>query len=161
MTESCNKTGEVRLANGEYESEGRLEICANGVWGTVCNNYNRRYSGFDLHAAAVACRQLGYSGYGELATWSLSVQCNYWTRTIPSGVIVNVFFGEGSFAVPIHLDRVDCDGTESNLLECSHNPIGENDCAHDKDVGIMCEQKQGSYRVLLLLYIHAYNLYYS
>ena len=70
MSEPCNENGAVRLANGEYESEGRLEICARGEWGTVCNDRNggRHPDGFDLNAAIVACRQLGYTRYGELAT---------------------------------------------------------------------------------------------
>ena len=77
------------------------------------------------------------------------IQRNYSTPIILSDVTRNVFFGEADSEVPIHLDEVNCDGTESNLLNCSHNPIGEHDCAHDEDVGIMCERQQGSYRVLL------------
>ena len=74
MPESCNKDGTVRLVNGEYETEGRLEICVNGKWGTVCNDYWKYYYGrdvygFDHDAATVVCRQLGYCTYGELASW--------------------------------------------------------------------------------------------
>ena len=65
MLKSCGENGMVRLVNGEYEGEGRLEICVNGEWGTVCNDR------FDLDAARVVCRQLGYSEDSELATWSL------------------------------------------------------------------------------------------
>ena len=79
MPELCRESGDndgmVRLVNGEYESEGRLEICARGKWGTVCNDRNggRHRDGFDLNAAIVACRQLGYSGHGELAIRSYMV----------------------------------------------------------------------------------------
>ena len=47
--------GEVRLAGGHIPSEGRVEVCFNGHWGTVCNN------GWDSRDATVVCSQLGYN----------------------------------------------------------------------------------------------------
>ena len=56
------------MVNGSLESEGRVEICINGVWGTVCDDH---FDYWDTNAARVVCRQLGYdvnTGGGELVT---------------------------------------------------------------------------------------------
>ena len=44
--------GDVRLSNGTNALEGRVELCFNGAWGTVCNNR------FDSEDAQVICNQL-------------------------------------------------------------------------------------------------------
>ena len=51
------------------ESAGRVEICVNGVWGTVCDTHYYYYYYEDNNVASVVCRQLGYDvnpGRGEL-----------------------------------------------------------------------------------------------
>ena len=61
-TERANCTmGDVRLAGSHSPESGRLEVCLNKAWGTVCNNYY-----WDFHDADVACRQLGFQEhYGK------------------------------------------------------------------------------------------------
>ena len=44
----------------------------------------------------------------------------------------------GSQSQPIHLDDVNCIGTETSLLNCSHNGIGQHSCHHSEDVGVIC-----------------------
>ena len=53
-------TGHLRLMGSNIPNEGRVEICMNNVWGTVCDDL---WSSID---ATVVCRQLGYSTQGQM-----------------------------------------------------------------------------------------------
>ena len=67
----CSENGVSRLTHFEptrlnrlahfrlTDPVGRLEVCYNGYWGSVCNDF----AGPDT--AAVACRQLGYDVTGQ------------------------------------------------------------------------------------------------
>ena len=57
LTSVTCTTGDIRLQGGSNDQEGRVEICLNGVWGTVCDDL------FNFTDASVACRQLGYSRF--------------------------------------------------------------------------------------------------
>ena len=62
---NCNSTcthGEVRLIGRRKPSKGRMEVCVNGLWRTVCDSY------LDTVAAQVVCRQLGYTT--NIGNWS-------------------------------------------------------------------------------------------
>ena len=46
--------GDIRLQGGTATS-GRVEICINHIWGTVCDDF------WDSNDAQIVCRQLGFS----------------------------------------------------------------------------------------------------
>ena len=52
----------MRLQDGMAPSNGRVEVCYNGVWGSVCSS---QWSDTD---ASVVCRELGYDPQGVEAT---------------------------------------------------------------------------------------------
>lgn len=106
--------GDVRLVGGSTPLEGRVEICLDGEWGTICDNF---WSDLD---AAVVCTQLAY-GPTDAVSFS------------------GAFFGEGTGT--IHLDWLFCTGVEEKLTDCVHSPVPPGTCGHSQDVGVVCSGK--------------------
>ncbi|KAM8807967.1 HHIP-like protein 1 [Eudromia elegans] len=109
--------GAVRLAGerGAARDRGRVEVFAEGRWGTVCDD------GWGAAAAAVVCRQLGFPRAVRAAK--------------------KAEFGAGR-RLPILLDDVRCSGRERRLLECTHAGLGAHDCTHEEDAGVVCSRQR-------------------
>ena len=58
-TDDCSN-GDVRLQDGTHESNGRVEVCSNGIWTSVCSE---GWSNFEAH---VICKQLNFDFNGWL-----------------------------------------------------------------------------------------------
>ena len=120
--------GEVRLVGGVTNSTGRLEFCARGVWGRVCNYHD--YWGPDN--TRVVCRQLGFSDNG-----TIQFSCMFKLLLIFSADSYYTFTYDsrryGTSESLVVIGEVYCTGSESELLECSHASIGRHHCFSDTD----------------------------
>nr|XP_042103525.1 antigen WC1.1 isoform X4 [Ovis aries] len=108
----CLDSRQLRLVDGGGLCTGRVEILAQGSWGTICDD------GWDLDDARVVCRQLG-CGEALNATGS-------------------AHFGAGSG--PIWLDDLNCTGKESHVWRCPSRGWGRHDCRHKEDAGVICSE---------------------
>ena len=59
--------GDVRLQGGRLETEGRVEICINETWSTICDN------GWSINDANVVCQQLGFLSIGKVYTITIII----------------------------------------------------------------------------------------
>ena len=91
-------------------SYGRLQVYHDGQWGLVCEG------NFGREEAQVACRQLGFAD-GEES-----------------------FGGAGSGGLPVWLKGVQCDGTESRLVDCQHRGLQQHYCGSFDITGVECSQ---------------------
>lgn len=102
-----------------------MEVYNNDVWGTVCDDQ------WSTTNADVVCRELKCGTVLEAKK--------------------GAFFGEGEGQ--IWLDDVQCLGSESSILKCSHRPLGENNCGHSEDAGVICSGEAEFIHLCFLLYL--------
>ncbi|XP_019646646.1 PREDICTED: uncharacterized protein LOC109487118 [Branchiostoma belcheri] len=98
----------VRLVNGRYPWEGRVEILYDNQWGGICYGY-----GWDSFEANVVCKELGYGA----ATTSVTTE-----------------FGRGP--AWFHSNNINCAGDEPSIFNCfRRSPSLTTSCTL---VGIRC-----------------------
>ena len=102
----------IRLQGGTNTS-GRVEICHNNIWGSVCGFYNWGHAN-----SQVACRELGLPFTGATP---------FMVSALPVGTQVS------------WLSYVRCVGTENNLFNC-HVQLNEINCYLFQYVGVSCQE---------------------
>ncbi|KAJ8300278.1 hypothetical protein KUTeg_021797 [Tegillarca granosa] len=87
---NCIQNNYIRLVDGKFLKEGRIEIFRKGHWGGMCN-IDRNYKAFGSDEAKTVCKTLGYSGgipmevnlYGKIDRTSIyTYDCGKFSRHI-------------------------------------------------------------------------------
>ncbi|NWW83221.1 LOXL3 oxidase, partial [Climacteris rufus] len=113
----------IRLKGGARVGEGRVEVLRSSEWGTVCDDR------WNLQSASVVCRELGFGSAKEALTGAR--------------------MGQGTG--PIHLNEVQCQGTEKSLWSCPFRNITQEDCKHTEDAAVRCNIPYMGYENLIRL----------
>jgi len=114
--------GNLKLENVQKSNDdhtGRLESFLSTKHLPICDK------NFDLAAAIVACKQMGYDS-GEIH------------NDVP-GKFKNA---ADDSSIPFAASEIKCKGDESNLLECAAK-TNKIDCTHANDVVLKCTGKKG------------------
>ena len=123
--------GELRLAGSTTVGQGRVEICINETWGTICDD------SWGTPDASVACVSLGFSRFSKQPLCficGIVLDLQILLRKTGAQAVSAAFFGQGTG--PILLDELGCFGNESSLLDCS--AMTQHNCAHNEDAGVRC-----------------------
>ncbi|KAF6716083.1 Deleted in malignant brain tumors 1 protein [Oryzias melastigma] len=107
---SVECSGNVKLVNGPHPCSGRVEFYNNGQWGTICGE------SWDLSDASVVCKQLDCGRAHKISTMTE--------------------YGLGSGHTYTH--RLECNGRESTLSQCSQRPIEPQTCNATSVAGVAC-----------------------
>ena len=62
VRKQCDEENSIRLTEFFDDTIGRLEVCTDGIWGSVCGN------GATGDIATVVCKELNHTSTGRLHT---------------------------------------------------------------------------------------------
>ena len=124
--------GDLRLVDGESSGQGRVEVCFNNTYGSICADF------WDERDAEVVCGQLGFLRNGQDSLkphGSITSRVNFhYVGSQPS------MFEDTSASVDIFLSTLHCDGTEAKLIDCSSS--AGTGCNNNELAGVKCEGNQ-------------------
>ena len=140
---------DVQLVDGPSQNEGRVLICINGVWGTLCN------SGIHYNDAGVICHELGYHRGNDINFLLKSYHyLNYLGGTVYTGQFPNA-------AIDILLvTDIICSNTATTLSECTFSHFTKTSSCDSKSIAaIKCHCKLKYINGEHSYFMHTHRLY--
>ena len=129
FADSLCENGDLRLDVSNAAVGGRLEVCYDGVWGSVCNEQ------WTITDARVACRQLGLPLEGNTINYGF---CVISSSCFSGTSIVTDISTSGAL---IALSGLNCTGDEEELIGCPNLGFGNHDCVSEQAAGLYCGSK--------------------
>lgn len=115
----------VRFIGTTYPNMGRVELCLEKTWHTVCLVLPQ--------VASTICTQLGYSPYGTYNDNTISYFILY------KGVVVI----KESFIAPVlpqYRGYIECEEGMTSLSQCTFLDVGKlQRCDNNRDTGVICQ----------------------
>ena len=110
----------IRLQGSTLPYAGRVEVFYTGVWGAISS------SNWDINDATVACRQLGYLA-------------DDFKVALKNGVY-------GLVSGPVWITNLQCTGSESNVMECVHDGLGNKTELHRRGniASVICKDSSST-----------------
>ena len=126
-TASCTN-GDIRLGDSAV-LRGRIEVCINGTWGTICDHH------WTQEEASVVCSHLGYSPYGIKDRTYVKYFIKL-SLCLGAMATKNIYL---NYEWPIGLFELRCSGNEINIWDCSYNTSnGGQYCHQHNDASVFC-----------------------
>ena len=113
VTDITCSEGDIRLVGGVDDTKGRVEICHNNEWETVCDDSWSESDGM------VACHQLGLSF---------------------KAVTTDQSYGQGTGQT--WTGNVSCTGSEARLIDCIQNGFDSHNCPRGEGAGLVCTARE-------------------
>ena len=116
----------MRLVGGLTNREGRVEVCLDGRWGTVCGE------GWGDTEAGLVCSTMGFPAQSKHISQTIHTIATYIPLLLTDSTMYQ--FG-GHLVQPIY--NLTCSSSESDLPNCTVT-LAPDSCDHSMDLGVRC-----------------------
>ena len=123
---------DVQLVDGPSNNEGRVLMCINGVWGTLCDSGIKYY-----YDAGVICLELGYHRGIDI----FFLLRSYYYSNCLGGTVYTGQFPNAAIDILLVTDII-CSNTATTLSECTISHFTKNSSCDSKSIAaIKCHSE--------------------